>query len=132
MKTNEFKKILKPLIKEAVKEVILEEGMLSRVVSEVARGLNTTIVENKHATARNPAEEERDRREAEELYEKQRQERIKRLNESTGISSNIFKGTKEIVQETSHSPLSSQAPGDQGVDITAIEKLSSGKWKHLI
>ena len=132
MKTNEFKKILKPLIKQVVKEVILEEGMLSRVVSEVARGLNTPVVEQKHAHARDSVDEERKQRETEELYEKQRQERIKRLNESTGISSDIFEGTREIVQEASHSPLSSHAPGDQGIDITAIEKLSSGKWKQLI
>ena len=40
MKTSEFKKILKPLIEQAVKEVLLKEGVLSKVVAEVARGLN--------------------------------------------------------------------------------------------
>ena len=131
MKTNEFKKILKPLIKQVVKEVILEEGVLSKVVSEVAHGLNATIVEQR-TTAHAPVNEKKDRREAEELYEKQRQERIKRLNESTGMSADVFKGTKEIVQDPGHSPLAGQSPVDKGVDISAIEKLSNGKWKHLI
>ena len=77
-------------------------------------------------------EEGIEHKKAEELYEKQRQERIRRLNESTGISADIFKGTKEIVQETSHSPLASHSPSDKGVDISAIERLANGKWKQLI
>ena len=45
MKKNEFKKILRPLIKEAVREVILEEnGVLSNIIAEVARGLNSNLV----------------------------------------------------------------------------------------
>ena len=44
MKSNEFKKILKPLIKQAVREVILEEGILSNIVSEVAQGLQGTMM----------------------------------------------------------------------------------------
>ena len=40
MKTSEFKKILKPLIKQTIKEVLFEEGVLSNIVSEVAVGLS--------------------------------------------------------------------------------------------
>lgn len=38
MKKSELKKMLKPLIREAVKEVILEEGMISTVIAEAVRG----------------------------------------------------------------------------------------------
>ncbi len=45
MKTNEFKKLIKPIIKQTIKEVLLEEGVLSNIVSEVAIGLqNQRIV----------------------------------------------------------------------------------------
>ena len=45
MKKSELRQVLKPLIKECIKEVIFEEG-LSNIVSEVAQGLGgQTIVE---------------------------------------------------------------------------------------
>ena len=58
MKTSEFKKILKPLIKQTVKEVLLEEGVLSSVVSEVARGLSgqKLVVENNSENLEKKAE----------------------------------------------------------------------------
>ena len=42
------KKILKPLIKQCIREVVLEEGLLSNIVSEVVQGLGSQpIVESK-------------------------------------------------------------------------------------
>ena len=41
MKKSELKKILKPLIRECVREAILDEGVLSSIISEVARGVST-------------------------------------------------------------------------------------------
>jgi hypothetical protein len=46
MKKSDLKRILKPLIRECVKEVILDEGVLAGVISEVAVGLTAT-----HSTA---------------------------------------------------------------------------------
>ena len=132
MKANEFKKILKPLIKQTIKEVLFEEGVLSKVVSEVAKGLNTPILEQQHKPIRNSAVDTKEQKKAEQLYEKQRQERIRRLNESTGMSADIFNGTKEIPQENGYSPLTDSSSTDKGVDISAIEKLAAGKWKNLI
>jgi len=132
MKANEFKKILKPLIKQTIKEVLFEEGVLSKVVSEVAKGLNAPILEQRRESPRNSVTEAKEQKKAEQLYEEQRQERIRRLNESTGMSANIFNGTKEIPQENSYSPLTDSSSTDKGVDISAIEKLAAGKWKNLI
>ena len=42
MKKSDLKRILKPLIRECVKEVILDEGVLAGVISEVAVGLSAT------------------------------------------------------------------------------------------
>ena len=44
MNKNELRKVLKPLIKQAVREVILEEGLLSNIVAEVAKGLNGNLI----------------------------------------------------------------------------------------
>ena len=46
MKKTELKEIIKPLVKECIQEVLIEEGLLSNVVSEVVKGLGTqSIVE---------------------------------------------------------------------------------------
>ena len=127
MKSSEFKKILKPLIKEAVKEFILEEGVLSKIVSEVARGMGPTMVESKKQKISHV-----DMAEKERLLETQRQERIKRLNESTGLGGEIFEGVKGIPQESSgHAALAGVSPADSGVDISGIMNIANGKWKTL-
>ena len=130
MKPNEFKKILKPLIKQTIKEVLLEEGVLSKVVSEVVAGLNHTLVETQKVSPKH-TESVEDSKEKEKLYEKQRKERIKRLNESSGLGAQVFSGVAELSEPDSNSPLSGVRPTDAGVDISAIEKLSNGKWKTL-
>ena len=41
MKKSDLKELIKPLVKECIHEVLLEEGLLSNVVSEVAKGLHS-------------------------------------------------------------------------------------------
>jgi len=125
MKTNEFKKILKPLIEKTIREVLLEEGVLSRVVAEVARGFQTTLVESK--ASKTSAELQK---EVEEQATNKK-ERIKRLNESAGLG-DVFSKAQAIPEKNSNGPLTGISPRDSGVDITNIEKLASGKWKQLM
>jgi hypothetical protein len=129
MKTDEFKKILKPLIEKTVREVLLQEGVLSQVVSEVAKGLSGTIVETKSHNKSNFAKGVKEQQEA---YEKQKSDRIKKLNESAGFGGDIFKGTKEAPASESESALSGVSPVDSGVDISGIQTLAKGRWKALI
>ena len=126
MKTSEFKKILKPLIRQAVKEVILEEGMLSNIVAEVVRGVGSDVVLESKAQARPKIDTE-----AEERYERQRQERIRRLNESTRLPEGVFENTAPI-KESQHGPLAGQPADDSGVDISGILGLANNKWEKLI
>ena len=44
MKKNDLKKIIKPLVKECIHEVLLEEGLLSGIVSEVAQGMQGAVL----------------------------------------------------------------------------------------
>jgi hypothetical protein len=132
MKKNEFKKILKPLIKEAVKEVLFEPGVLSKVIAEVAQGIQgTPIVERKAVSVevRPPQIDEEAR-----LHEENRQERIRRLNESVGLKTSVFEGVSDIQDTPSPGPLSDVKSADSGVDISGITKLAGGsrKWKTLI
>ena len=52
MKKSELKNILKPLVKECVKEVILDEGILSGIISEVARGMGGVQINETRSTAK--------------------------------------------------------------------------------
>tara|TARA_R100000008_G_scaffold84970_1_gene73725 strand:- start:510 stop:935 length:426 start_codon:yes stop_codon:yes gene_type:complete len=135
MKTEDFKKILKPLIEKTIKEVLLQEGVLSRVVSEVARGMQTTIVESNSSNSR-PTQNKMTEEQKFELLEEQRKqdlERKRRLLDATGIKGvNVFEGTRQTSDSGNpHSALSGVSPSDAGVDITAIQKLSRGKWSRL-
>ena len=44
MKKSDLKQLIKPLVKECIHEVLLEEGLLSNVVSEVAKGMQANLI----------------------------------------------------------------------------------------
>ena len=130
MKASEFKKILKPLIEQTVKEVLLKEGVLSRIVAEVAKGLNPTLTENVKQEKQAFATAEDKHAEAEQ-QEKQRQERIKRLNESVGFGTSVFDDVVPVSENDTKTALAGVSSTDGGVDISGIQKLANGKWKQL-
>lgn len=142
MKKQELQKILKPLIKECIKEVIFEEGVLSSLIKEVAVGIGSqqTIVE---ARVEEPPQQDfsRQRVELQEEAQKAMRERKKRLEESLGGSfKGIFEGVDPISSSPSpssggsgpQSPLSNYAAGDPGVDISGLLALGGQNWKKMI
>ena len=128
MKANEFKKLIKPIIKQTIKEVLLEEGVLSNIVSEVAIGLQNQRIVTEGVTVTKKTE---DLEAKAERLERQRQEKIKKLNESSKLGG-VFTGTAPLVESSGQGPLAGTSPTDAGVDITAIQQIENGKWKHLI
>ena len=134
MKTSELKEVLKPLIKQCIKECIFEEGVLSGIITEVVKGMDVRPVMVESSASKQQAIQEQNR--LEEEHEQQRQERIRRLNESMKVQTNdvdVFEGTSPIIAEGSqHSPLAGVSPGDSGVDISALVNTAGRKWKHLI
>ena len=140
MKSAELKKVLKPLIKECVKEMMIEEGFLSSVVSEVIKGMNANVIVENTSTASVNSREDEWRRSLEEKMELERQQRIQKLNESMSKQHNVdvFEGVNPIMESgttanSSHSALAGQDPNDAGVDISGIMGIAGGKkkWKAL-
>jgi hypothetical protein len=133
MKKNELKKILKPLIKECIKEVIFEEGALSTIISEVMKGTSGSqpIVEAKaHQPKQDFARQERKMEEA--------KQRRKKLLDSIGTDAyngvNLFEGTTPAPaqKQQGQGPLDGVAPSDPGVDISSIFSGHSSKiWQKL-
>ena len=132
MKKDDLKKVLKPLIKECIKEVIFEEGTLSAIISEVVRGTSQTqqIVEVKR--------EEKSNRSNQKNMEKLKQ-RKRKILDSIGKDAyngvNLFEGTTPAPAASStqgQGPLSGVSSEDAGVDISGIFfDNSSAIWKKL-
>tara|TARA_R110002020_G_scaffold74871_5_gene191127 strand:+ start:4595 stop:5020 length:426 start_codon:yes stop_codon:yes gene_type:complete len=139
MKRSELKKMIKPIVKECVHETILNDGLLSNIITEVASGLgNQFIVENKEAIV--PQETNENSFRMEQLRENRLQHRKKLLDEIGRDSYNgvdLFEGTSPIRDSgtpsatSQASPLSGQDPGDPGVDISSIVALGGKNWKAL-
>jgi len=117
MNKNELKKILKPLIKECIKEVIFEEdGALSHIIKEVAVGLSgkQQLTETK---VRPPKPKKNNQ---------QLKQRKKQLLDAIGKDAyggvNIFEGTTPAPASSSNQqgPLADVAPNDPGVDISGL------------
>jgi len=136
MKKSELKKMLKPLIKECIKECIFEDGVLSGIITEVAKGMSNQriVAEGLTIESKSKTPDPSQLQKKAEAQEVERQEKIKRLNEAASFgNANVFEGTQEILPEgNQHSPLAGLSPKDSGVDISGIMKIANGKWKELM
>jgi len=127
---------LKSIIKECVKEVLFEEGVLSNLVAEIAFGVTKAqglIAESKVSA---PEDTSADRRLRERNQKKKLLETKKKMIDAIGGDrmSGVFEGTKPLPNSggsNPHSPMAGLAPGDAGVDISGLFKLSGQKWQNL-
>ena len=135
MKKSELRQVLKPLIKECIKEVIFEEGILSNIVSEVAQGLGgQTIVEaKKHAPPQRDYETEN------RVAKQKLQETRKRMSDAVGKDAyngvDLFAGTtpSSAPAETKQGdPLSGVDPRDSGVDISQLFGGVNKNWSGMV
>ena len=127
---QKLKEILRPLIKECIREAIFEEGVLSALVAEVASGLNgSPIVEN--TPQRDNRNEIRERRKINETKKKMRDA----IGSQSYGSVDIFEGTEPLSSggggTPSHSPLANIDPRDKGVNIDSLVGLFGDKWSAL-
>lgn len=135
MKKEDLKKVLKPLVKQCINEVLLEEGLLSTVIAEVMKGTGSVrIVETKQP-------QQIDNTVAREAKRKQILERKKKLLDAIGKDSyngvNVFEGTTPTKsapppgETQTQGPLSGVAPNDPGVDISAL-MASAHNWSKMV
>jgi len=136
MNKAELKKILKPLIKECVKEVIFEDGTLSTIISEVLRGANnqSVVYETKSPQKIETGQEAHQRRSR--LLKEQKKKMLDSIGRGAYNGVDLFEGTTPMTAPagSTSSPHGSKAldgisPSDPGVDISAFG--TSGIWKKL-
>ena len=87
---------------------------------------------NSNLVNESKTDEQRVLRQKEEEYEQQRQERIRRLNESAKMQANPFEDTNPVPESNGQGALAGVSSNDPGVDITGILKLADNKWRKLV
>jgi hypothetical protein len=139
MKKADLKKLIKPIIKECMHEVIIESGVLSNIVSEVAKGMGNMIVEAKEPEQA-PLQEAPQRnvnQEAIDLQKKRLQERREKLASSIGNDAykHVFEGMEPMTEQqspqTQSRALADVPARDAGVDISSIVSMGGKHWKTL-
>jgi len=123
---------LKNIIKECVKEVIFEDGVLSGLITEVAKGLQTTSVVQENRMTK-IVEASKARKSTDQ--QKTKKAIMSAINNDYSEVKNkfsnpsLFEGTKPIPSSDSKGALSGMAPGDAGVDLSSIPGM--GNWATI-
>jgi hypothetical protein len=139
MKKADLKRLIKPLVKECIHEVLIEEGVLSNVVSEVAKGMQTrgnVVVENKKQEEHLFNEDLQMKRSQKEGRLKLQEHRKKLLE---AVSADAYNGV-DLFEGTTPTPAQQEAhagavdlgdPSSSGVDITSLMGGASQIWKQM-
>jgi hypothetical protein len=142
MNKSQLKKLLKPLVKECIQEVLIEDGLLTEVVSQVTAGLTKQpIVENKPKKKNDKLfnEDLQMKRKSKEANKKLLEHR-KKLLDSIGSDAyngvDLFEGTEPMRESgtpgSSHRPsVLGDDPSDAGVDISSLVGDASKIWQAL-
>ena len=124
MDKNELKKVLKPLIKECIKVVLLEHGVSSLLSENSKAPAQRTPMVNK------VAQDERAKL-AKENLERKKKQMLDAIGNDAYNGVNLFEGTTPTTapSEPTHGPLAGTDPRDAGVDISKLPNF--GFWKKL-
>jgi len=134
MNKDQLKKTLRPMIKECIKEVIFEEGILSSIISEVVKGTGAPLVESRQPTYQQPQIDY-------EARERAAKEKRRKMLDSIGRDSyngvDLFEGTQPLQERRSSStspqgskPLDGVAPNDPGVNLGSLG-VDTRLWSKL-
>ncbi len=134
MKKSQLKSVVKPLVKECIYEILLEEGLLSNVVAEVAKGMQSTVIVEEREPVRQEAPRQRQR--TTDDTRAKLQEHRRKLADAIGKEAyngvNVFEDVQPMQQTE---PAKGQAdlgnPNDSGVDISSLIGNASQIWKAI-
>jgi hypothetical protein len=137
MKKSEFKKLIKPIVSECIKESLMEDGLISGIIAEVVRGMSAPQPIVEAAAPKTDPTVERMKRNAfsEEQSGKLKEHRAKLMSAIGGEAYNgvnLFEGTTPAPAQGSPNqqanPMSGQSPTDAGVDIGNLFGSVGSSW----
>ena len=138
MKKSDLKELIKPLVKECIHEVLIEEGLLSNVVSEVAKGMQGNLVTE---TTTKPTEKlfndemkmNRRNSDGKKKIEEHRRKLMEAMGRDAYNGVDIFEGVEPMAaqREIAAGSVDLGHPSDAGVDISSILGQASQVWKAM-
>ena len=145
MNRKELKALMKPIVRECIQETLLEEGVLSSIISEVIKGTSGLVVEKQTPSVSKPAQKyETDEQAMMRLQERkakqnnQRKQLLDAIGKDAYGGVDLFEGTEPLSKggdpASNSSPqgaLSGYAPDDAGVDISGLLNIAGGAWKKI-
>ena len=134
MKKSDLKQLIKPLVKECIHEVLIEEGLLSNVVSEVAKGLqgNLVVETQRPAPARENLQMVRKNRETNVKLQEHRRKMMDSVGRDAYNGVNVFENVEPIQHNEPQAGASDLgSPNDSGVDISALMGDASKIWQAM-
>ena len=138
MKKSDLKQLIKPLVKECIHEVLLEEGLLSNVVSEVAKGMQSTVIMESAPAPVRVAEATptpRDNGSARKKINEHRAKLMRSINSDAYNGIDLFEGTEPMSTHETSTPKAGSVdlgnPSDSGVDISSLMGNASKIWKAM-
>ena len=141
MNKKELKKLIKPIVEECINEVLLQEGVLSSVISEVIKGTSVITeapsrqervmesakrVNHDHSAAMARLQDQKQR------ASQDRKTLLDAIGNEAYNGVNLFEGT-EPLQNNGPTPghVDMGNPTDAGVDISSILGNASQVWKAI-
>ena len=142
MNKTQLKKLIKPVVKECIQEVLIEEGLLTEVVAQVSAGMSRQpILESRPKKTNDKLfnEDLQMRRKSREANKKLQEHRKKLLDSIGGDAYNgvdLFEGTTPLnntgTAGESHKPsVLGDDPNDAGVDISSIMGNAGKIWQAI-
>lgn len=142
MNKTQLKKLIKPVVKECIQEVLIEEGLLTEVVSQVTAGLaKQPIVENRPKKRNDKLFNEdlqmkRKSREANKKLQEHRRKLLDSIGTDAYNGVDLFEGTEPLrntgTPGESHTPsVLGDNPNDAGVDISSIMGNAGKIWQAI-
>ena len=146
MNKKELKQLIKPLVKECINEVLLQEGVLSSIISEVMIGTQAAPLREQAVSPTQKSERkyESDQEAMQRIQERKRQSsnKKKKLLDAIGKDAyggvDLFEGTQALNSggnpDSSAQPqgaLSAYAADDAGVNIDGLLNIAGGAWKKI-
>ena len=142
MNKTQLKKLIKPVVKECIQEVLIEEGLLTEVVAQVASGMSRQpIVENKPKKRNDKLFNEdlqmkRKSREANKKLQEHRRKLLDSIGTDAYNGVDLFEGTEPLRNASTpgqaHTPdILGDNPNDAGVDISSIMGNAGKIWQAI-
>ena len=128
MKKSELKTLIKPLVKECIHEVLLEEGLLSNVVAEFAKGMQAALlVENK-----SPANVAKKSQDSRVKLAEHRKKMLDAVGRDAYNGTDLFEGTTPIATNQPQAGAPDLGdPRDSGVDISSLIGHGAQIWQNM-